>query len=123
MFEKDSSGKRDRTASLAWISSSKSLGTMWDTLSVSPSDTTSNPSGEALSAMWSLMLSDARIACLSSSVRTTTFAGKLRLGTFGSLVPEGRNDVDDLPENIGFDLPLEQTTLPQNFGGKSGGLL
>jgi len=39
------------------------------------------------------------------------------------LVHEGRNDVDDLPENIGFDLPLEQTTLPQNFGGKSGGLL
>src|SRR5207245_3804457 len=32
---------------------------MWDTLSGSPSDTTSNPSGEALSAMWSLMLSDA----------------------------------------------------------------
>src|SRR5688572_4311293 len=37
--------------------------------------------------MWSLMLSDARIAWRSSSVRITTFAGRLRLGTFGSLMP------------------------------------
>ena len=57
------------------------------TLSVSPSDTISKPSGEAFRAMWSLMLSDARIACLSSSVRTTSFAGRFRLGTFGSLIP------------------------------------
>src|SRR6267143_1508734 len=86
-FEKESSGNRDRTASLACRFSSRSLGTMWLTLSASPSDTISNPSGEAFRAMWSLMLSEARIAWRSSSVRTVSFTGRLRLGTFGSLIP------------------------------------
>src|SRR6267143_414891 len=83
-FEKESSGNRDRTASLACRFSSRSLGTMWLTLSASPSDTISNPSGDALSAMWLLMLSEARIAWRSSSVRTVSFTGRLRLGPFGS---------------------------------------
>src|SRR5205823_637543 len=108
------------------------------TLSVSPSDTISKPSGEAFSAMWSLMLSDARIAWRSSFVglvglertavqREVDHRDVRRIDRLDGdriladvelrFVHEGRDDVDDLLEDIRFDLPLEQSSLPRNSLG------